>query len=183
MPYKFYNVLEEIGYYLAAMFSSLTLKGCIALLLLPFGWVFGDRLLFFYFWLALSVVDMIEGTILALREGAYTRARFYGWVVKFLTHSCTILVFGAVGLMLGDLTGTEIPLASWFVLVLVSTELTSVLMSAAQLGLPVPAFAMRLADLLQAGTKDKTEALFGKKTKQDEPDSKVESGKVDNDNN
>lgn len=159
MAYKFHDVGVEIQYHVASILSGIKFKALVAGIPAMFATYFGGDWRFFEVWFALSVLDLVLGVALALKTSSFSRAKLYGWVVKALTHTGTILIFGVITVMLIGLTGHALPLIDWFIFVLAVTESASILSSAEKLGLPVHPLARALVEKCRRRAEAKLDAL------------------------
>jgi phage-related holin len=148
MSYTFHDVGVEIASYAKTAFSSMELKAAIAVFFLPFKIIFDGDYVCLYIWLALSVLDMVVGVFHALKFHCFSRQRLYGWVIKMLTHTGMVLIFGSLLLMLRNIFGGAfVPVAgalSLVLFVLAATEALSILTTLQKLDLPVPPFFVNL---------------------------------------
>jgi phage-related holin len=156
MTYRFADVVGEMQYHFDHIVDSFPLKALVATIPSAFAASFGGDWRFFETWFVLSVFDLFLGVALALKtpgaepgQSAFSRDKLYGWAVKMLTHTCTILLFGSMTIMLSVLTGYKMPIIDWFVFILALTEAASIVKSADGLGLPVHPLAKRLLEKLR----------------------------------
>jgi phage-related holin len=174
MAYRFHDVGAEMAYHLQGVFGGIGIKALVASIPAAFESTFGGNWGFFETWFALSVIDLVLGVVLALKTSSFSRARLYGWVIKALTHLCTILVFGVITVMLTGLTGHSAPLIDWFIFVLVLTEVASIIKSADKLGLPVHPLVKALVVRLRRRAETKLKSLASGKETQNDRQSKSE---------
>lgn len=157
--YKIHDVAEGMNYYLGGIFCGIEWKALVASVPAAFSTYFGGDWGFLETWLILNFIDLVFGVILALKTSTFSRSKLYGWVIKTLTHMCTILVFGVVTVMLAGLTGYATPLIDWFVFILVLTEAASILQSADKLGMPVHPLARIVVNKLRRRVETKIKKM------------------------
>jgi phage-related holin len=159
MAYKFSDVGVEMNYHLAGILGGIKIKALIASVPAAFASTFGGNWGFFETWFVMSVIDLVLGVAFALKTSSFSRAKLYGWVIKALTHMGTILICGAITVMLIGLTGRSVPLIDWFIFILVLTEAASIIKSADNLGLPVHPLLKALVVRLRRRAEAKLRAM------------------------
>lgn len=161
------NPLKEMGmdalYYLGQLGNGWTVKLPVAAVASLYTTILGGDwplLLAFY---ACTLLDLFFGARLAWKRGNFSIRRFGKWVVKLSTYSLCIVLTGLVGRGLNRASGLDIPILDLFLVVLLATEVLSIMNNMYKLGWPVPPLAIRLVADIHDKTAEKLTAGCGPK--------------------
>jgi phage-related holin len=139
----FTQAIYEVKYYLSQVVLGIYWKGILGAIILFFTDFLHGDLMVLQMYLVVFVADLFLGSVRAFKEKRFEKRKLYRWILKFLTHMGSVVLVGAIGVMLMLVSGSEASLAliNWYILLLFLTESGSAVNNAILLGLPVPEVA------------------------------------------